>query len=493
MPFVKKMISSPSSLKILVALASYGVANERYLSQLIAEYRSMYFHVDIIVLSNLAKEVPPGVETVVIDLNGKNPWSLPFAHKRIFADRLSDYDVFIYSEDDTLITEANIRAFLQVSEALPQSEIPGFLRFEHGPDGSRNFPEVHGHFHWDAASVRCRNEYVLAFFTNEHAACYALTRPQLRRAIDSGGFLVGPHEGKYDLLCTAATDPYTQCGLEKLICISRLDDFVVHHLPNKYVGTTFGVDGEELCRQIGVLLGIAENGHRPTALFNTETKLKHARYSKNYYEPITPELISAIPDGVRSVLSVGCGSGMLEIELVDKGLRVVGVPLDPIISRNAEVKGVEMVHGGVQTAQEQLAGERFDCVVLSNVLHLVPNPVDLLTSLRELLSDEGLVLAVVPNTGRVAAFRPKTSDREDSRRFLDYEKTGVQRTSCGIVRRWFRNAGMKAAKIDDTLSPRARTIGRMTLGLANHVLASQFIVSAKKAALRSHDFLEAQL
>jgi SAM-dependent methyltransferase len=492
MPFMKNMISTPSSLKILVAVASYGVANDRYLSQLIAEYRSTAFHVDIIVLSNLAKEVPPGVETVVINLDGANPWSLPFAHKQIFADRLSDYDVFIYSEDDTLLTEANIRAFLQVSEALPRAEIPGFLRFEQGPGGSRNFPEVHGHFHWDPASVRCRNENVLAFFSNEHAACYALTRPQLRRAIDSGGFLVGPHEGKYDLLCTAATDPYTQCGMEKLICISRLDDFMVHHLPNKYVGTTFGVDGEELCRQIGVLSGIAKNGHRPTDLFKTETKLKHARYSKNYYEPVTPELISAIPNGVRNVLSVGCGSGTLEIDLVHKGLRVVGVPLDPVISRNAEVNGVEMVHGDLQTVQQQLSGQRFDCILLSNVLHLVPNPVDLLTSLRKLMSDDGLVLAVVPNTGRVAAFRRKTSDREDSRRLLDYEKTGVQRTSCGIVRRWFRNAGMKATTIDDILSPRARTIGRMTLGLANHALASQFVVSAKKGSLLSRDFVEAR-
>jgi SAM-dependent methyltransferase len=487
------MISVPkSSSKILVVLASYGVTNDRYLSQLVAEFQSMSFHVDIIVLSNLAKEVAPGVETVVIDLEGTNPWSLPFAHKRIFADRLKDYDVFIYAEDDTLITEKNVRAFLQVSEALPQNEIPGFLRFELGPDGKRNFPEVHGHFHWDPASVRCRSEHVLAFFTNEHAACYALTRPQLRRAINSGGFLVGPHEGKYDLLCTAATDPYTQCGLEKLICISRLDDFMVHHLPNRYVGTTFGVDGDELCTQIGVLLGIAKNGHPPTSLFNTETKLKYARYSKNYYEPIIPELISAIPKGARSVLSVGCASGKLEIELLDKGLRVVGVPLDTVISRSAESKGVEMVRGDVQAAREQLSGERFDCVVVSNVLHLVPSPVAFLTSLRKLLSDEGLVLAIVPNTERVEGIRRTTSDGQCGQRSLDYEKTGVQRTSCNIVRRWFRNAGMGPTKVDDIMSPRARTIGRMTLGLANHVLASEFIVSAKKGTLLSPDPSEAR-
>jgi hypothetical protein len=98
----------------------------------------------------------------------------------------------------------------------------------------------------------------------------------------------------------------------------------------------------------------------------------------------------------------------------------------------------------------------------------------------------------VPNTERVEGIRRTTSDGQCGQRSLDYEKTGVQRTSCNIVRRWFRNAGMKATTIDDILSPRARTIGRMTLGLANHALASQFIVSAKKGSLLSRDFVEAR-
>ena len=38
-----------------------------------------------------------------------------------------------------------------------------------------------------------------------------------------------------------------------------------------------------------------------------------------------------------------------------------------MISGEAEAKGVKMVHGGFQVAQEALSAERFDCVVLSNV------------------------------------------------------------------------------------------------------------------------------
>jgi 2-polyprenyl-3-methyl-5-hydroxy-6-metoxy-1,4-benzoquinol methylase len=471
---------SGSALRILVAIASWGTKNDQYLSRLVTEYRSMSFDVDIVVLSNISKEVASGVEVVIVDLQGKNPWTLPFPHKEIFANRLNDYDLFVYSEDDTLVTEKNLRAFLEVSVALPEDEIPGFLRFEQGPDARRNFPEVHGHFHWDPASVCSRGEYTFAYFTNEHSACYVLTRQQLGCAIDSGGFLVGPHQAKYDLLCTAATDPYTQCGLRKLICISRLEDFLVHHLPNKYVGSAFGVDDPELQRQIGALRRIGRNGHRPAHLFETETKLRDGSYSKDYYERVRPEIVSAIPNGARSVLSVGCGWGATEAWLAEKGLRVVAIPLDPVIPGGAEAKGIEMVYGDFRAAREKLARERFDCLLFSNVLHLVPDPIDVLASFRSLLSDGGVAVLLVPNVLRLSTYWGKIRRDKRFQDFGSYEKTGVHLTSHKTVRSWFRSAGMGPERLIDVLSPRAQMVGRLTLGLMDQFLASEVIAIAKR-------------
>src|SRR5262245_29115069 len=116
-------------LRILVALASHGTSNDPYLLRLVQEYRAMSFDVDLVVLSNLKKEVAPDIE-VVVGLPSRNPWSLPFAHKKLFADRIEKYDIFVYSEDDILITEHNLRAFLKVSAALREGELAGFLRIE---------------------------------------------------------------------------------------------------------------------------------------------------------------------------------------------------------------------------------------------------------------------------------------------------------------------------------------------------------------------------
>lgn len=467
------------SIRVLVAIANFGAKNDAYLRRLIAEYRSMTFEVDIVVLSD-RKKVLSDAELVVVDLQGKDPWTLPFAHKEILARGLNDYDLFIYSEDDTLITERNLRAFLEVSAVLCEDEIPGFLRFEQGRDGEFHFPDVHNYFHWDIRSLRSRGTYRFASFTNEHSACFVLTRQQLRKAIESGGFRVGPHRFEYDLACTAATDPYTQCGFTKLICVSRFEDFLVHHLPNRYVEVGFGVSGRELRRQLDTLLRISSNGHNPQSLCETHTKLKSASYSKFYYEPVRSELVSSIPTGAKTLLSVGCEWGATEAILAEKGLSVVAVPLDPVIPGRAEGAGVEMVYGDFRTAHEQLRGRSFDCVLFSNIIHLVPDPESVLSLFRSVLSENGTAILLVPKISAFFAYWRRIRRNGFFWDFGGYESTGVHPTSRRTIRRWFRKAGMETESIIEVPSPQARADDGFMVGLTNDILFSEFLALARR-------------
>lgn len=465
-------------MKILVAIASHGTRNDEYLSRLIREYRSMSYSVDIVVLSNIQKPVPAGVE-LLVGLPTKDPWSLPFGHKKLFADRCEDYDLFIYSEDDTLITEKNIASFLRVSEVLAPNEIAGFLRVEKGRGGDLSYADIHAHFHWDPSSVRIRGEYTFAFFTCEHAACYVLTREQLKRAIASGNFVVGPHVEKYDLLCSAATDPYTQCGFEKLVCISHIDDFLIHHLSNKYTGTRFDVNDTEFRRQLKVLSSLAANGNHATSLFNTETKLREAEYSKSYYEPARPELDKMIPEGVKTVLSVGCGWGATELALAKRGLQVTAIGIDPVIPGEELRQKAEVISGDLPAALKRLDGRKFDCLLLLNVLHLVPDPAGLIASLGNLLSVDSQVIALVPNMQQLSARMRRPRPYSSFGKATDYEKFLVRYSDHRTVRQWFRRAGMKVRKTVDVLHPRAQKIARWSLGTMNPLLGAEFFAIAK--------------
>jgi 2-polyprenyl-3-methyl-5-hydroxy-6-metoxy-1,4-benzoquinol methylase len=466
--------------RVLVAIASYGTANDLYLREVIAEYQKMSVQTDIVILSNIRKQVPANVALRVVDLKGRNPWSLPFVHKQLFAEQLNEYDIFVYSEDDMLLTERNLRAFLDLSATLPDNEIPGFLRYEKGTGSERNFPELHGRFRWDPQSLCRRGEHTFAFFTAEHAACYALTRRQLAKAIDSGGFLVGPHEGRYDLLCTVATDPYTQCGMRKLICLSRIDDVLIHHLPNKYVGTRFGVGRDEFQRQLNSLLVNAADGSERPPLFEPESRLLDRAFSTDYYEPARPDILVAVPPETRTALSIGCGWGATEGALAQQGIRVTAVPIDGIIAGAVKARGIEVVEADLDGVVRTLDGRQFDFLLLQNVLHRVEDPRYWLSKLSGLLHSESTVAVVVPNVPRLHGMLNFLRGKASLQLIGGFGATGVHLTSFGIVARWLRVSGLVVAESTYLLSERARRVSRATFGFADRFVADELVIVAKK-------------
>ena len=470
---------SVSAMRILVAIANHGAGNRRFLDMLVDEFRSMSFRVDVVVLSNVPNDLGDDVE-VVVGVPTRNPWSLPFAHRNLFADRVDDYDLFIYTEDDTLITERNIAAFLKATEVLPEDEIAGFMRTERDSGGSTYVSTVHSHFRWDPSCVRTVGEYTFAFFTNPHSACFVLTRHQLKRVIASGGFLVTPHEGRYDMLVSAATDPYTQCGLRKMVCISHLDDFLLPHLPNRYVGT-MGLRKEDFLRQIEVLRSIERSDLPREQLFRTETEFPEGRWSKQYYEPPQTGLLDLFPKRSRTALSIGCGWGATEDLLVSQGIRVVGIPLDSVIAANAEDQGVEIVHADLEQARQSLTHERFDCLLLANVLHLVEDPVQLLSVFSELLSTEGVVLASVPNFRQISVLRIRLRRTRRFGKIGSHEETGVHFVDRSVVKEWFSRAGLKVETFLPVIPERIRRLTRSTLGLGKDCFAAEFLVVGKIA------------
>ena len=479
-------IAVKEPLKMLVVIASYGVANDKYLARIVAEYRDMPYSTDIVVLSNIPKPVGDGVQ-VVVGLPSRDPWSLPFGHKQIFADRVNEYDLFLYSEDDVLITRNNIAAFLRVSAVLPEGEIAGFLRFEEASDGSVSYPDVHGGYHWDAQSVRCRGEYTLGFFTNEHAASYIVTRDHLRRMLRSGGFLVPPHRGRYDLLCTAATDPYAQCGMVKLVCVSHIEEFLIHHLPNKYAGR-LGISSRDFDVQLRALLGIASERNPPRPLLEMNTRSKATHFCKSYYEPSRTDLINLVPASARTVLSIGCGWGATEKELAQRGKRVIALPLDSVISACASLRGVEVVEGDLVSALHELSGMKFDCILMSNILHVVEDPIELLQSLLPFTTHKTAVVASVPNLSRLAVRWKKLAGKETHDNLGDFGKSGVQLTSRSRVRRWLRRGGLRIERFVDAVPPRFQAVCRASGGLLTPLLSSDIVAVALPENLATQEY-----
>jgi SAM-dependent methyltransferase len=265
-----------------------------------------------------------------------------------------------------------------------------------------------------------------------------------------------------------------------MICLSHLDDFLIRHLPGvKFASRPFAAR-TEFQRQIDALLEIEKNGRPRGLLFEPETRALHSKWSKDYYEKVRDDIISLLPANVQSVLSIGCGWGAREGSLVKKGLRVVGVPMDSVIAACAEAKGVEIVYGNFETARAKLANNRFDCVLLSHVLHLVADPRKVLSTFVELLSEGGIVIAIVPNFAQVTTLWRRLRRQPAYKDLGDYGKTGVHLTTPGIIRKWFQHCGLAVGKTVCRIPQRGQLAHWVSLGLADPLLAEELIVVGRR-------------
>lgn len=445
-------------IKLLVVIACFGSKNEDLLRQIIGDYRNMDLDIDVVVVSNIACNLGLGVE-VLVGLPSENPWSLPFAHKAVFARNVDRYDLFAYSEDDMSLTERNIRAFQLASSSLASTDIAGFLRYEVAPSGAWSLPDVHGGYRWKPDSVRSSGDYTVAEFTNEHAACYLLTRDQLRRMVAADGFDRRPYEGRYDMLCTAATDPYTSYGLRKVICISAVEDFLIHHRSNRYAGKV-GVSLPTLKRQIRALTEVAE-GHRPAStLVTADSMWPQSAWAKNLYECRNDELLSMIAPEVRSVLSVGCGWGATEEVLCSRGIKVTAMPFDSIIGAIASDRGLHVSLGSFDECISELGDSAFDCVMMTDLLHLMPDSEQFVERCSHFVGPDGTLVIGGPNFGSVRVLAKRAFDRGGYRKLRSFRESGINTLGPGRLRRILRNQGLEVTDVRWSSPPSSPSLDR---------------------------------
>jgi SAM-dependent methyltransferase len=467
-----------TAMRILVVIANYGTKNLSYLQALLSEYRRMPFQIDLVVLSNEPKDLGPGIE-VQVGLPTANPWSLPFAYKPLLARRSKDYDLFIYTEDDVLITERNIRAFLRATEVLPEDHIAGFLREEVSADGKHYYSTIHGRFHWEPRSVMRRGSFTFARFTNDHSGCFMLTRQQLGKALASGRFLLGFRQGRYGYPETAATDPYTQCGFRKVIGISHLQEFCLPHLPNAYLGK-LGLEKNLAENEIARLMSLNPAGEITGPLFRTETGLENTwRWDKQHYEPVREDVLAMVAPKAGTVLSVGCGSGETEGRLAQKGIKVVGIPLDCVVAVTAQSRGIETVAPDLAEARRQLAGRQFDCIIFADSLHRFEQPVAVLKNYTELLAQNGSVVVSAPNFNYAGVIRDRLCGRLKLRAagsVGNYARFGFHVTTFAGIRRWLRDAGLNPGGWYREIPARFRPLDRLVSGAFRRSLIEELVL-----------------
>jgi len=132
--------------------------------------------------------------------------------------------------------------------------------------------------------------------------------------------------------------------------------------------------------------------------------------SPKAYVGVRPDITSLVAPAVSGlhVLDVGCSDGSLV-----RGLRsrvhvehATGVEYDPDLGARAESAMDRVLVDDAQVAVRQLAaeGQRFDCIILADILEHLLDPWELVRSIPTVCADDAQVVISVPHAGHVTMF-----------------------------------------------------------------------------------------
>jgi len=224
----------------------------------------------------------------------------------------------------------------------------------------------------------------------------------------------------------------------------------------------------------------------------------------SYFANINPELLQLIPLTAKRVLEVGCGEAMLAAEYRRRNPKAEYVAIEahgPAAERAAE-KVDRLIQGDFEalTDDEIADQERFDAIVMGDVLEHMSDPDRVLGRLHGMLADDGYLILSVPNVahwralfelmhGRWPSEDAGLFDRTHLRFFtLQSLKDLFARTGFAMVKGKPRKFLLTQEQADKWIPALADLAERMGIARDDFVRRSstlQYVVVAQKAERRA--------
>jgi len=220
---------------------------------------------------------------------------------------------------------------------------------------------------------------------------------------------------------------------------------------------------------------------RPTAI---TADVDETPSVSSYFEYFRSDMLAVVGPGTKSVLSVGCGAGRTEAELVRRGIAVVGVEINPQAAQRARQRGLVVLEGDVTQIDVNTGYEPYDCILYADVLEHLVDPVAVLRRHTESLRAGGVTYVSVPNFRNARVFwqlfvRGHIIYQDQG--ILD--RTHVRITTRKMVLEWFQAAGLEFVQGRWVIHGRKkRLLSACLLGCAREFIADQIALVATKGS-----------
>jgi len=201
----------------------------------------------------------------------------------------------------------------------------------------------------------------------------------------------------------------------------------------------------------------------------------------HYFNTLRNDILAVIPSAVKCVLSVGCGCGVTEAELIKRNIKVVGIEINPEAAEMARKHGLIVLEGDALEIDISQPDDSFDCLVYADVLEHLPDPVAVLRRHVESLQTKGAVIVSVPNFRHYSIFLQLFV--RGHIKYVDagiLDRTHLRITTRKMVLDWFDQVGIKPVSCYYHIHRRRHKLISACLGLAKEFVASQIICVGKK-------------
>lgn len=172
-------------------------------------------------------------------------------------------------------------------------------------------------------------------------------------------------------------------------------------------------------------------------------------------------LVVDLVDGAQRVLDVGCSTGYLGKELVNRGCTVDGVEIDPEAAEVARghLRTVTVLDLDDDDLAEALGEERYDRIIFADVLEHLMNPLRALEQAKRLLAPGGQIVISVPNVSHGALRLGLMQGRWEYRETGLLDRTHIRFFTRATIVELVHSAGLSVTRLrSTTLDPLASEI-----------------------------------
>lgn len=215
---------------------------------------------------------------------------------------------------------------------------------------------------------------------------------------------------------------------------------------------------------------------------------------EHYIEHAVWEIISEIPEGPHKVLDLGCGGGLTDLLLKQKGkaTEIIGVEISEKAAKRAIDRTDKLIIGNIEEMEFPFPEDDFDFMILGDVLEHLVDPWQFLLKIKKYLKPAGRIISTIPNVKcwRVLyplIFRGQWLYEEYGILDKSHLRFFTKKTMLSL----FRDSGLVVYKIEAKMGKNTITsysnktktafINRITLGMFQDFLSPKYLVIAGRS------------